>query len=141
MSYHHAAALQAAVYRALRGDAALAGLVGDAIYDAMPAAAPSGTYVAIGPDDMADAGDATARAMRHDFVVSVLSGAEEARGFGAVKQAASAVAAALEGSDLAMEGGHLAGLWFLRARARRAEGGAGRRVDMTFRASVDLGDR
>ena len=51
----------------------------------------------------------------------------------------SEVSEALEEADITLDRGHLAGLWFLRARARRAENGAGRRVDMTFRARIDLG--
>ena len=51
--------LQTAVYEALRADPALAALVGDAIYDAMPVTAPTGTYVALGPEDVTDAGDMT----------------------------------------------------------------------------------
>ncbi|WP_299838577.1 DUF3168 domain-containing protein [uncultured Paracoccus sp.] len=139
MSYAAGAALQAAVYRQLRADPALAGLVGDAIFDAMPVEAPGGTYVALGPDEARDAGDMTGRGSRHDFIVSVLSGAEGSGGFREVKAVAGAVAEALETSRLDLERGHLAGLWFLRARALRVENGAGRRVDLTFRARIDLG--
>ena len=139
MSYAATAALQSAVYSALRDSEALADLVGDAIYDAMPVAAPAGTYVSLGPEEVRDAGDMTAPGAQHDFVVSVLSGTDEANGFGAVKEVAVAVSDALEAAEIALDRGHLAGLWFLRARARRAENGAGRRVDMTFRARFDLG--
>lgn len=139
MSYGATAALQAAVYQALREDTALAAFVGDAIYDAMPVAAPSGTYVSLGPEEVRDAGDMTGAGSQHDFVVSVLSGADEANGFGAVKAAAAAVSDALERGGIVLERGRLAGLWFLRAKARRAENGAGRRVDLTFRARIDLG--
>ncbi|MFC3569411.1 DUF3168 domain-containing protein [Paracoccus simplex] len=139
MSYLGTAALQAEVYRVLRADAALRALVGDAIFDAMPVAAPAGTYVSLGPEEVRDAGDMTAAGAVHDFVVSVLSGAEAAGGFGAVKAAAVAVSEALETAEMQLSRGHLAGLWFLRARARRAENGAGRRVDLTFRARIDLG--
>ena len=104
-----------------------------------PVAAPPGTYVSLGPEDVRDAGDMTAPGALHDFVVSVLSGTDEANGFGAVKEVAVAVSEALEEADITLDRGHLAGLWFLRARARRAENGAGRRVDMTFRARIDLG--
>lgn len=131
--------LQTAVYEALRADPALADLVGDAIYDAMPVTAPTGTYVALGPEDVTDAGDMTGWGARHDFIVSVLSGSEWSGGFGPVKQAAAAVMTALEGGAVQLEHGHLAGLWFVSARARRADGGTGRRVDMTFRARIDLG--
>ena len=143
MRYVATAALQAAVYGVLRDDMALADLVGDAIYDAMPVAAPAGTYVALGPEDVRDAGDMTAAGAVHDFVVSVLSGTDEANGFGAVKAVAVAVSEALETvpgtAAITLDRGHLAGLWFLRARARRVENGTGRRVDMTFRARIDLG--
>ena len=139
MSYAATAALQAAVYGALRDSDALADLVGDAIYDAMPVAAPPGTYVSLGPEEVKDAGDMTAAGASHDFVVSVLSGTDEANGFGAVKEVAVAVSEALEVAEITLDRGHLAGMWFLRARARRAENGAGRRVDLTFRARIDLG--
>ena len=139
MSYAAGVALQAAVYQHLRTDAALTGLVGDAIYDAMPVEAPSGVYVSLGPEDATDAGDMTARGSRHDFVISVLSGSDESDGFGAVKEVAGAVSEALETGGLALDQGLLAGLWFLRARARRVENGGARRVDLTFRARIDLG--
>lgn len=139
MSYGATAALQAAVYQVLRDDPALHGLVGDAIYDAMPVSAPTGTYVALGPEDVRDAGDMTAAGAVHDFEVSVLAGGEAAGGFGAVKLAAAAVADALEATAPVLERGVLAGLWFLRARARRERDGVGRRVDLTFRARIDLG--
>ena len=139
MSINASGALQAAVYQALRADPALSALIGDAVYDALPVTAPSGTYVALGAEDVADAGDMTGRAARHDFVVSVLSGADATGGFAPVKAAAAAVVEALEDGALQLDHGHLAGLWFVSARARRAEGGTGRRVDMTFRARVDLG--
>ena len=139
MSYLASVALQGAVYQRLREDAALAALVGDAIYDAMPVDAPGGVYVSLGPEEVRDAGDATARGSRHDFVVSVLSGTDRSAGFGAVKAAAVAVAEALERERMDLAHGHLAGMWFLRARARRVENGAARRVDLTFRARIDLG--
>lgn len=139
MSMRASAALQAAVYEALRVDAALGALIGDAVFDAMPASPPTGTYVAIGPEDVADAGDITGHGVRHDFIVSALSGTEDTGGFGPVKAVSAAVIEALERGDLDLDHGHLAGLWFVSARARRSDGGAGRRVDMTFRARIDLG--
>lgn len=140
MSYAGAIALQGAVYQQLRADPALSALVGDAVYDAMPAAAPAGTFVTLGPEVVRDAGDMTGKGARHEFVVSVVSGADEdAAGFHSVKAAAAAVTEALDAADMALATGRLAGLWFLRATARRAETGSGRRVDLTFRALVDLG--
>ena len=57
MSFQVSVELQAAVYRALRDSEALAALVGDAIYDALPVSPPAGTHVAIGPEDVEDAPD------------------------------------------------------------------------------------
>lgn len=140
MSYLGAIALQGAVYQQLRTHPAVAALVGDAVYDAMPATAPAGTFVSLGPEVVRDAGDMTGKGARHEFVVSVLSGADEnAAGFHSVKAAAAAVTEALDAADMPLDEGRLAGLWFLRATARRAETGSGRRVDLTFRALVDLG--
>lgn len=138
MSYGAAVALQGAVYQALRDSAALGDLVGDAIYDAMPVAAPAGTYVSLGTEEVRDAGDMTGAGAVHDFVISVLSGSDEASGFGAIKAAAIAVTDALEAAPLSLGRGHLVGLWFQRARARRVENGAGRRIDLIFRARIDL---
>ena len=42
------------------------------------------------------------------------------------------------GAELTLDRGDLAGMWFLRAKARRVENGAARRVDLTFRARIDL---
>ncbi|RJE81230.1 DUF3168 domain-containing protein [Paracoccus sp. JM45] len=137
MSYGAGVALQAAVYQQLRNDEALADLVGDAIFDAMPVEAPSGVHVALGTEDVRDVSDVSARGARHDFIVSVMSGSDGA-GFGAVKAAAVAVADALQDGSLQLSRGKLAGLWFLRASARRMKSGASRQVDLTFRARIDL---
>jgi hypothetical protein len=139
MSYAAGVALQGAVYQHLRADTALAALVGDAIFDAMPVDAPSGVFVSLGPEETRDAGDMTASGSQHDFIISVLSGADDSAGFAAVKATAVAVSEALENGAMSLERGQLAGLWFLRAKARRVENGAARRVDLTFRARIDLG--
>lgn len=139
MSYGSSAALQAAVWQHLRADPAVAELVGDAVFDAMPVTAPAGVHVALGAEDVRDASDVSGAGSRHDFVVSVLSGADEGAGFAAVKRAAAAVADALDQGQLVLSRGQLAGLWFLRAVARRSGNGAGRQVDLTFRARIDLG--
>ncbi len=138
MSYLASAALQGAVYQCLRADPALSDMIGDAIFDALPIDPPSGVYIALGPEEVHGLPDSGGGAARHDFIVSVLAGSEEEAGFRAVKNAAAAVSAALEGAALETDAGHVAGLWFLRARARRVENGAERRVDLTFRALMDL---
>lgn len=139
MNYGAGAALQAAVYQHLRGHPPLAALVGDAIYDALPVSAPAGVYVSLGPEDVREAGDMTGRGSVHDFVVSVLAGRDELAGFGPLKAVAVAVSEALEGAGLILDHGHLVGLWFRRAKARRVEKSVARRIDLSFRARIDLG--
>ena len=139
MSYGAGQALQAAIYQHLRADGALALLVGDAVFDAMPVQPPSGAHVALGPEVVRDAGDASAAGAVHEFEISVLEGGDAGGGFAAVKEAAAAVSEALEGAALVPERGHLVGIWLLRTRARRVENGGARRVDLTFRARIDLG--
>lgn len=138
MSYAAACDLQAAIWQILRSNADLGAVVGDAVFDAMPVTPPTGPYVALGREDVSDAGDITARGARHDFVVSVLEGGD-AGGFAAVKEAAGLVVEALEDNLPDLPGARLVGIWFQRARARRAERGGARRVDLTFRARIDFG--
>lgn len=134
MSYAIGAALQAAVYTRLQGDAALTALVGGAIYDAAPAGTVSGTYVSLGPEDARDASDMTGDGAVHDFIVSVVS---DLAGFQAAKQVGEAISDALLSAPLALSRGHVVGLWFLKAKARRVDKGASRRLDLTFRARVE----
>ena len=138
MSYGASLDLQTALYRLLCDDPAVGALVGDAVYDAVPVAAPAGIYIALGPEEVRDASDATAAGSRHDLVISVLSGRDDQEGFSGVKEVAAAVSQAVEGGDLALTQGQLVGIWFLRATARRVENGAGRRIDLTYRARIDL---
>lgn len=134
MSYSVAGALQAAVYQQLRADGALAALVGTAVYDAVLPGTLVGTYVSLGPEDVADASDKTGEGAVHDFVISVIT---DAAGFATAKAAAAAVSDALVGADLALARGRLVGLWFLRAKARRVEKADTRRIDLVFRARVE----
>ncbi|WP_102224348.1 DUF3168 domain-containing protein [Acidimangrovimonas sediminis] len=135
MSYQDAAALQGAVYDLLAGDAALAALLGGAIYDAVPPGDAPETFVSLGEEEVRDASDATSEGAEHRFTVSVHS---TASGFLGAKEVAGRVAALLVGADLALEAGHLVGIGFLKARARRTENGDARRIDLTFRARIDL---
>ncbi|MBK5944919.1 hypothetical protein CCR83_00265 [Rhodobacter veldkampii DSM 11550] len=139
MSYAAGAALQAAVYARLRDDPAVTALVGEAVFDAAPPGPVAGTYVSLGPEDVRDASDATGAGAEHDFTVSVVT---DAAGFQTAKAVAAAVSEALTGASargagLTLSRGHLVGLWFLRARARRVETGALRRIDLTFRARIE----
>ncbi|MFD0859568.1 DUF3168 domain-containing protein [Roseovarius aquimarinus] len=131
MSYGGSAALQAAVYGRLIGDAELSAMVGGAIYDAPPAGTLPALYVTLGPEEVRDRSDATAGGAWHRFTVSVVS---EAAGFATAKAVAAAVGDALTDAELSLDRGHLAGLRFYRARALRD--GALRRIDLIFRARV-----
>lgn len=134
MSYAVAAALQAAVFGRLASDAGLGALVGAAVYDAVPPGAGTGTFVMIGPEEVRDASDKTGDGAEHWFTVSVIT---DAMGFQQAKAAAVAVSDALVGADLSLSRGRLVSLRFLKATARRVSNGAGRRIDLVFRARVE----
>ena len=59
MSYGVSSALQAAVYQALVGDPALSGLVGTAIFDALPTGTLPSLYISLGPEIARDKSDKT----------------------------------------------------------------------------------
>lgn len=134
MSYAVAAALQAAVFARLQGDAALQALVGGAIHDAVLPGTPPGTFVLIGAEEARDRSDGSGPGAEHRLEISVIS---DAAGFLEAKSVATAVGDALDGAPLALSRGRLVGLWFQQARARRVDGGAARRIDLTFRARVE----
>ncbi|SIS49781.1 DUF3168 domain-containing protein [Phaeovulum vinaykumarii] len=135
MSYAGASALQTAVYQHLSASPALQALVGTAIHDAAPPGPISGTYVSLGPEEVRDASDQSGPGARHDFTVVVVS---DAAGFHLAKEVAGVVSDLLVGADLPLTRGRLVALWFLRARARRVENATARRIDLTFRARVEL---
>jgi hypothetical protein len=133
MSYAISAALQAAVYSTLAGDAAVRAAVGDHVYDALPSGPLPGLYVSIGPEEVRSAEDISANGAWHDLTVAVMT---DASGFRAAKQTAVAVNDALHGAALPLSRGQLVDLRFLKARAKRDTGGL-RRIDLTFRARVE----
>ena len=132
MSYHAAAALQAAIYARLAG---FVGLAGVSIVDAMPAGAALGTFVLIGPEQVIDQSDKSGGGAEHRLEIAVIS---DASGFLTAKQVAGAVSQALVGAALTLATGRLVSIQFLRASARRLEAGDTRRIDMTFRARIEL---
>lgn len=134
MSYVHAPALQSALYDRLASDAALAALVGGHVYDMAPeGAARPPVYVALGPEDVADASDSGGAAAVFTFVVSVVG---TDTGFATVKQAAARVCAALVGAALEVPGGRVTGVRFRKARARLGDPDQ-RVVELTFRTRVE----
>lgn len=132
MSYQAAAALQAAVFARLAGFPALAGV---SIVDAMPPGTAPGSFVLIGPEQVVDQSDKTGGGAEHRFEVAVIS---DASGFVSAKTLAGAVSEALVDAGLTLATGTLVSIGFLRATARRLDGGALRRIDMTFRARIEL---
>lgn len=131
MSYGGAAALQGAVYQALTVFPALAGV---AIHDAVPPGV-AGTFVLIGPEEARDQSDKSGAGAEHLLVISVIS---DATGFLALKTVAAAISDALIGAPLVLTRGQLVSLYFVRASARRISEGETRRIDLTFRARVQL---
>jgi hypothetical protein len=132
MSYGAAAALQAAVYQRLTGYPALAGV---SIVDAIPAGASPGSFVLIGPEVVTDQSDKSGAGAEHRFDISVIS---DATGFLSAKIIAAAVSDALLDANLALGSGTLVSLRFQRAVARRIDQGDVRRIDLSFRARIEI---
>ena len=131
MSYGAAAALQAAIYQRLATVPALSGV---AVYDAVPPG-PPGTFVLLGPEEARDASDKSGAGAEHQLVISVIS---DGAGFQTAKTIAAAISEALTGAAMTLSQGRLVSLLFQRASARRIDEGEVRRIDMTFRARIEL---
>ncbi|MEM6758422.1 MAG: DUF3168 domain-containing protein [Pseudomonadota bacterium] len=134
MSYAVSSALQAAIYAALTADADLFGLVGDAIYDALPAGTVPETYVALGPEQVKIADDQTGSGAEHRLSVSVVT---EAPGFANAKAVAGQICDVLHEAPLTLARGRLVSLRFVSARAAKVDSGSDRSIDLTFRARVE----
>lgn len=134
MSYALSAALQSAVFAAIAADPAVVTAVGSAVYDALPSGPLPSLYVSLGPETVRVEDDKTGSGSAHRFVISVVT---DAPGFIAAKAAAGAVSDALHHVDLTLTRGRLVSLRFERARAFKIDKGAGRRIDLTFRARVE----
>lgn len=134
MSYGVAAALQTAVFQALDSDATLDTLVGANIFDAPPTGTLPPIYVSLGPEDVTDASDKTGHGARHEFVVSVVT---DTAGFLTAKEIAAAISDVLVDADLTLTRGHLVGLNFVTAKARRVQDSDVRRIDLRFSARVE----
>ncbi len=132
MSYGAAAVFQAAIYGAL---AAAPDLAGVSIVDALPPGAGAGTFVLIGPEEVIDASDKTGGGAEHRFGVSVIS---DATGFLAAKTVAAAVSDALVDATPLMARGRIVGIRFVKAVAKRKDDGDVRRIDLTFRARIEV---
>ncbi|MEL7025700.1 MAG: DUF3168 domain-containing protein [Pseudomonadota bacterium] len=133
MTYALSGALQEAVFQHLAADTELLGLVGPAVFDALPQGAVPELYVALGREDVRDMSTGDGGGARHRFVVSVVA---DRGGFARAKTAAAAVSDALVDATLTLSRGHLVSLRFMRAQARRTQAGQARRIDLTFQAIV-----
>lgn len=132
MSYGAAAALQAAIFQLLSNAPDLAGV---SVVDAAPPGTGTGTFVMIGPEEALDASDKSGGGAEHRVLISVIS---DATGFLAAKTVASAVSAALVDTTPALTTGRVVGIRFVKAVAKRLEDGDVRRIDLTFRARVEV---
>lgn len=132
MSYGAAAALQAGIFARLSADDRLAGV---AIVDALPAGGGSGTFILIGPEEALDASDKTGGGAEHRFTVSVIS---DAAGFLEAKTAAAVVSDSLVDAKPALSRGRVVGIRFMKAVAKRLDDGGVRRIDLTFRARIEV---
>jgi hypothetical protein len=132
MSYHAAAVLQSALYGVLSSAPALSGV---SILDAMPPGTAPSTFVLIGPEVAIDQSDGSGPGAEHRFVISVIS---DATGFLSVKTIAAAVSQSVLDGSMTLASGNLVSVNFLKAVAQRLEQGNTRRIDMTFRARVEL---
>ncbi len=132
MSYSASAALQSAIFSRLTSAPSLAGI---AIVDAMPPGTPAGSFVLLGPEVAVDQSDKSGPGAEHRLDIAVIS---DAAGFLPAKNIAAAVCDALVDSALPLSVGHLVSLQFLRASAQRLDDGSARRIDMQFRARIEI---
>ena len=133
MSYAMSKALQAAVFARMTGDTGLTDLVGTAIFDALPPGEVPGLYVALGPEKVRDASDATGQGAIHEFTISVVT---DQSGFAVAKTAAAAVSDALLAGLPVLDRGRVLTLRFHKAAAARVGTGDTRRIDLIFRARL-----
>lgn len=133
MSFTMSEPLQAAIFAALDADAPLAGLVGNAIYDAVPTGALPSIYVRLGSETARDASDGSGAGAVHRITVSVIT---TQPGFSGAKAAAGAISDVLHDADLTLSRGRLISLRFQRGSARRIDAVASRQIDLIFRARV-----
>lgn len=135
MTYGISNALQSAVYQRLLGDVTINGLVGDAVYDAVPTGPKPNTYITLGEEDVRDFSDLSGAGAVHRFRIAVVT---ETAGYSSAKVVAAAISDALVDADLTLSRGRLVSLAFERATARRSgKAGRVRQINLRFRARVE----
>lgn len=136
MSFALSGPLQSAVYTSLILDETLGALVGDAIYDALPAGELPPIYVQLGAEGVRDASDGSGGGAVHSLTISVVS---QEPGFADAKRAAAAICERLQDADLTLSRGRLISLGFERGSAKFIKAAQVRQIDMRFRARVQDG--
>ncbi len=138
MSYAMSAALQAAVFTALSGNAALVAMV-EGIYDSPPPGTgtpPGGTYITLGDELAKDRSSGSHKGTEIDFEVNIDS---DFAGYSAAKEVAALVVDTLGWADMPLSRGKLVNLMFIKSRARRGAAPQTRRIALVFRAILDDG--
>ena len=135
MSMEFSAPLQKALYEQLTTAPELGFLEGR-IFDDAPLrdAEVSQVFVTLGDERVRPWSTATERGAEHEADIRVHA---PIRGFLKVKEAAAAICAVIEASPPQMSRGLVVNHRFTRARTQREEGGAGRRIDLTFRFAIE----
>ena len=133
MSYRFSTALQTAVFEALRNDASVTDLVGDAIFDAEPGGTLPSIYITLGSEQVRARSDKLVASALHEFVISVIT---DAPGFASAKAVGVAISEVLVDAELSLDRGTLVSLRFYKARSVRIGNGKKRRIDLTFRAQI-----
>jgi hypothetical protein len=135
MTYAFSWSLQQALFAALRADPALAALIGDRVYDAVPhrATQSDAPYVLIGDEQVAAWSTASDTGAVHEIAISAVS---MAPGFAVAKEVAAAICNALDG-PITLARGRIVSTQFLGGRTRRGRRGELRRVDMRFRIAIE----
>lgn len=135
MSMGLSAPLQKALYEQLTAAAELA-FLGGRIFDDAPVrdAEVSEVFVTLGDERVRPWSTATERGAEHEVDIRIHA---PIRGFLKVKEAAAAICEVIEASPPQMSRGIVVSHRFTRARTQREEGGAGRRIDLTFRFAIE----
>jgi len=129
MSYVAALALQQALH------ARLSGALEVPILDAPAHGQAPSTWVQIGTEEVRDASDGSGGGAEHRLGITVFS--TEA-GFAVAKAVAVDICDALGGPALPLVRGRMVGIRFLDARARRTGNVGLRRIDLRFRARIEV---
>jgi hypothetical protein len=132
MSYAAGASLQMAIFARLQAAAGLAGVM---VCDGAPLPPVPERYVLIGPEEVTDASDRSGGGAEHRVMVSVISDAD---GFLSAKEMAAEVDTALDAASLPLSEGRVVSVRFLRAVARRLDGGQMRRIDLSYRIRIEF---